>query len=357
MRVLDSLAKALGGLILLAVLLGLPLFSVGQRAFHVLYDAPTLAEAIETYWVGPESLARLGKAYVHKQVQQTPASDSALVFWRALDALDAAQWRTLTSYVAPRQVVHEVVAQGAHAWMFWWKTPGAPPRVEIALTPWKQAMQANAKPLSSWLLSQFRECTVPETAQWAEATLRNDWALPPLCVPLGAPRQMLNQMFTAAVTDAVHAAPNAVNLLDPRRVSLQEVEAVKSDLWLARRAFNIGWVALAVLWLLGVLLVGRSLRGWLQVAGVTWLVGGASVAAMGLLPDRVTAWTVGQLASQVPAWAQASLQGTVAFYAARILSPLRLWGVGVALLGGVALVGALLLASRSRHEMRLERLS
>ncbi len=356
MRVLDGLAKALGGLILLGVLLFLPVLSVTQRTFRVIYDAPTLAEAVETYWVGPESLASLGKAYVHKQVQQTPSSDRTLVFWRALDALNTAQWRTLMSYVAPQQAVHAVVAQGASALMLWLKTPGAPPKVEVALAPWKQAVQANAAPLTSWLLSQFRECTVPETARWAEATMRNDWALPPLCVPLGAPRQMWEQMITTAVTEEVNAAPNTVNLLDPRQIPLQDVESTKDDLWQARRVVNIALVALAVLWLLGVLLVGRSFKGWLQAAGVTLLLGGISVAVLGLLPDMVTAWTMGQIASQVPAWAQASLQGTVAFYVTRILSPLRLWGAGMAAGGVVALVVSLLLASRSRDEMTLERL-
>ncbi len=354
MRVLDGLTKALGVLILLGVLLSWPLVSVAHRAFRTIYDAPTLAQAIETYWVGPDALVPMGKFYVHQQVQRTPSNDSTLVVWRALDSLDEAQWHTLLSYIVPKQAVHTVIAQSADAFIQWLQNPDAPPEVDVVLTPWKQAVQPNVAPMVSWLMNQFGECTVLETARWAEAEVRDDWTLPPLCVPLGAPRQTLVQAMTAAVVNEIRATPNKVNLLNAGEGSAADFEAAKRDLWRARRAVNFALIAVVVLWLLGVLLVGRSLEGWLGAAGVTLLLGGFSVAVLGLTSQPVTAAVMGQAGAEVPSWARGALEGTVAFYVSRTLHPLLSWGGGMAVVGGMALLAALLLTSRRRQEMKVE---
>ncbi len=350
MRVLDGLAKALGGFVLLAVVVLLPLVGVAQRAFHTIYDASTLTEAVETYWLTPAALARLGRGYVHERQQQTPSNDRTLLFWRALDALNENQWQTLMTYLAPPEAVHTVVSQGAEAWVRWLRAPGAAAQVEVVLTPWKQAVQANAASLTAWLLKQFRECTVPETARWAEATLRNNWALAPLCVPLGTPRQAMEQVVAAAVEAGVASAPDTVNLLDPRKVPLTDLEAAKRALLQAHTVSQLALVVVVLLGLAGVSLIARSWGGWLQAAGVTLMVGGALTVLVGLSAPVVTAWVMGAAAGQVPAWAQTGLEGTVALYAGRILRPLMLWGGGLVGVGVLAALVGGFFQARRRHD-------
>ena len=352
MRALDGLAKALGVLLLLAVLVLVPLVGVAQRSFQTLYDAPTLAEAVETYWLGETALTRLAQGYAREQLRQTPSSDKALLLWRALNALNANQWQTLMGYLAPRQAVHQVILQGSEAAIAWLRTPGAPPEVEVVLTPWKQAVEANATPFTTWLLGQFRECNLVETGRWAEAAVLNNWALPPLCVPLGTSRQMAEQVVASALRQGLQAAPERVNLLDPNRVPVHDLEAARAGLLQARRGVTLALMVVVFLWVVGLALVSRSWAGLFQAIGVTLLLAGGSLALMGLTEHWLAAWMAGQAASQVPAWAQASLQSTMAFYAHRILQPLALWGSGMAVGGVMAFVVALVLQAGRRRTMR-----
>jgi hypothetical protein len=307
MRVLDGLAKALGYMILLVVVLLLPAVSVARRAIRTVYEAPTLAEAVEIYWLNPPALAKMGHAYVREQVKETPSNEQALLFWRALDALNETQWETLVGYVAPQQALHPVTLEGADALEGWLQTPDASPEVEVRLIPWKHAVQANAAPLTMWLLGQFRECNVVETGQWGEATLLNNWALPPICVPLGAPRKTAEAVISSAVEEIIKKAPDHINFLDARWLPLQDIEAAKDGLLQARKVTTFALVVVVMLWLVGVALVSRSV-GWLmQVGGATWLIGGILVAMTGFSARLLAARIMAVATPQVPAWARPNL--------------------------------------------------
>ncbi len=348
MRMLDGLLKALGVLILLSVALLLPLTVIAQQALHTVYDASVLTAAVEANWLDAAALTSMGQAYARTRVQHTPANDPSLLFWRALNALEPSQWHVLVAYLAPREALHAVVASAARALIAWLQAPNAPPEAPLTLAPWKQAVQANAGALSAWLLGQFRECSVPETARWAEAVALNDWSQPPLCIPLGTSRRVEERIMTLGVTTGLKGVPDSVNLLDARVGLPEALQAAKTGLLQARHAEALAWLVVAVLGVLGAFLVARSPAGWWTAWGVTLLAAGVPVIAAGLAERLLARQVLANAAAQVPPWAWPNVQGTVMFYAHRVLHPLIFWGAGMGAVGGAAAAAGWFFGARRR---------
>lgn len=348
MKAFDLLAKALGSLLLLLVMALVPLLLVGQRTLDAVQDADLLSTAVERYWLNDAMLVKLGRAYAEEQLQQTPPNDRSLVFWRAVATFDDEQWRTLMGFLAPKDVLSGMIGDAAAGFVEWLRTPNASPEVGISLVQWKQSVQANSAGLTNWFLRQFRSCNVVETAQWGEALLLNDWSLPPLCMPLGAPRQILLEGALVGLHKAVNGAPDHVTLLDANRAAA--LVPMKDALLQAEARGPMVWGGLAFLWLLGLALVSRSWSGLLRAAGSSVLWSGFDVAATTFAISPLSA-EVMQHMSSVPSWALASLRQTVDFYLQHILLPLRVPAVVAAVLGGLVWLLGTLLEIRRRKAM------
>ncbi len=345
MKAFDLLAKALGSLLLLLVVILVPLLLVGQRTLDAARNADLLSAAIERYWLNDAMLVKLGRAYAEEQLQKTPPNDRSLVFWRAVATFDDEQWRTLMGFLAPKDVLSDMISDVAVGWL---QSPNASPDVGISLVQWKQSVQANSAGLTNWFLRQFRPCNVVETAQWGEALLLNDWSLPPLCMPLGAPRQILLEGALVGLRKAVSGAPDHVTLLDASRATA--LVSMKDALLQAEARGTMVWAGLAFLWLLGLALVSRSWSGLLRAAGSSALWSGFGVAAATFAIAPLSA-EVMRRATNVPAWALTSLRQTVDFYLQHILLPLRVPAAAVTALGGLVWLLGVLLEIRRKKSM------
>lgn len=348
MKSFDVLAKALGALILLLVVVLAPLLLVGQRALNAMQDANLLSAAVERYWLNDGMLVSMGRDYADKQLQETPHNDRSLIFWRAVATFDDEQWRTLMGFLAPGDALAEMVGDAAVGFVTWLRMPNAEPDIRLSLVQWKQGVLANLDALTNWFLAQFRPCNVGETAQWGEALLLDDWSLPPLCMPLGAPRRVLVEGAATGLREAVAQTPDSVTVLDAEQAAA--LAPIKSVMLRAEERSITGWGALAVLWLLGLVLFSRSWGGLLRAVGGSALGIGLGVAATTFAWGHLSAQAMRQV-SDVPVWAVSSLQQTADFYLQHILMPLRLPGVATAIAGALMWLAGMVVEARRKKAM------
>jgi len=346
MRVFDALARLLGTLILMVVVTLVPLVAVGQQMLAALQSPSLLSTVVEQYWLDETNLVRLGQRYATEQVQTTSRHDRALVFWRAVASFDDEQWRELVGFFAPREVLAEMINDAASEFVAWLQAPNAAPEVRVSLTAWKRSVTANVPSLVNWFVAQFRPCNVAETAQWGEAFVLDDWSLPPLCLPLGAPRQILVEGIAGGAQNAVQQAPDSITVLDASRAAA--LKPVKDVLLRAQQQIFVVWLGLAVLALLGLALVSRSWGGALRTLGSIGFWSGVELLTLAFSIDPLVAQAMKQ-AADVPAWALSAVQNSMTFYLRHILLPLQVpAGIAAGAGGVVWLLGVLVEARRKK---------
>lgn len=337
MKAVSAVLKLVGFLLLSVAVIGAPLIAAGWNAFPVIDSPQVMRQAVHEYWLSDRTpLIAAGKQIAEEKVRSLPQNDASLWFWRVLDGFNDHQWATLLDYVLPQPILTEIADNLVYQWAGWWLSPDASPRFVANLRPLKKHLNANADKIADWVVAQVGACTLKQNALWARSLLLNDWAHAPLCLPTVGRGKIIG-----LVASGIRSAkmPAEVNLLEKSGVSPQSLQDFKDKYRRAREDLPLAAAGTFLLWIFGVLLMGRSWRGWLSTAGGSLLSIAGGMALIGFAAVPVEQFTVAHLPlADVPAWAVEALGNTLRLYFKLAFTPLLKQSLIPAAIGVILLI-------------------
>jgi len=337
MKAVSAILKFVGFIVLSVVAFVAPLLAAGKNAFPVIDSPQVMRQAVHEYWLSDRTpIIAAGKQMAEEKIRSLPQNDASLWFWRVLAGFNDHQWATLLDYVLPQPILTKIADNLVYQWSGWWLSPDAEPRLVADLRPLKNHLNGNADKIANWLLAQVGTCTLKQNALWARSLLLSDWAHAPLCQPVVG-KENLEGLLAAGIRSA--AIPAEVDLLKESGVSPRSLQDFKENYRRARKDLPLAAAGTFLLWILGVLLMGRSWRGWLSAAGGSLLSIACGMALIGFAAVPLEQFIVAHLPlADVPAWATRALGNTLRLYFKLAFTPLLKQSLIPAAIGVILLI-------------------
>ncbi len=333
--------KFLGFLTLSAVALIAPLLAIGWNTTAALESPTALKSAVHQYWLSNrDALADAGKDFAASEARTLPSNNSAVWLWRVLAEFDHKHWKTLMDYVLPPRLLESTTDSLIDQWEAWWLAPDSQPRLIADLRPIKRNLSANSTRIADWILAQVPPCDLMQNAAWGKAMLLKNWRQAPLCLPAIGANSIKQSLRNALRSPNI---PEQVDLLAKTGTSPQQLIRLKQEYNHFKRQLPLAGLITVALWLLGSLMMGRSLSGRIFAAGSSLLFTAGGMVLLGYAASPIAKFTIAYFApSNLPSWAATALGNTIEFYIGLAFRPLITQGLILGVAGAVLLLLAAL---------------
>jgi hypothetical protein len=272
-----------------------------------------------------------------------------------LAELEEDDWRAITALTVPTNLIEDTVEDVVDGYTAWLDGDAALPAIHVELSGWKANAQQNAAAVLTVVLDALPECSAAQVTSLVLGALQSMEAALGQVSGCRPPEPLYSAVVENASTllqASLEHAPDLVDIgaLGQLAGAPEELAQLKAGIVQLRRGLQWGWLAIAALGLLGVLLAARSLPQALRWAGLPLLLAGGLTFVFGLGLEFFSLHFVDALLAGPflrMGGAAAAVGGALASGALDYVSgPLMLQGFLLSLAAAAALYGSYALARR-----------
>jgi len=354
-KFISGLFKFIAGVLMAVFVFGLPFALLIQGFGSLLLSPGKMVEMLEDHIIDPEIIS----SYAEYQVSQLEfeATSENAVLQIAVDGLsnmDHEEWLLLTNLLAPPELISQTIDDGLEGYYGWLDGTSPVPGIQIDLKPWKSNLSTNFIPVLELIMFALPECTDAQQLVFlAEVQLGSEITS---CRPQDPIYALFIEQAGIFVPSLLENMPNEYNLgrALQQNDQIDWVAAKESLSGLATISQN-SWIVLLIVFAIAIPMGARSFSdvfswsGWpILLAGLITLVIGALLLlfSQGGLADLNPTSDMLLAAPDVLTQSLRKLIGAGLRFVAR---PMLIEAGAMILLGGLAVVLAIIISSRSKQ--------
>lgn len=281
---ISRLLKFLAGLVMGFVVIALPIVLLIESVGSILFSQSKMVKLVEDT-LNREMLAEMASASV-REWQGNPNSgfveNLAVVGFKNFEQSD---WVNFFELVAPPSVTSQTVGEVLNGFYVWLDSDTLVlPVFQIDLRGWKGALTTNAIPVTQLVFGKMPECSADQMLAFG---LSGDYSVAnlPLCRPgepvYGGLMEKVSILVPSVLANYDDDYTINTGLAAGQNVEL--IETFKRQLRNIRTIFQYGWLAVGLIFFVGILMGARSLKEMLRWSGTTLLWAGAGTLGGALI--------------------------------------------------------------------------
>ena len=360
MKFISGFFKFVAGVLMALLIFTLPFALMIQGFGSLLLSPGKLVDLLEENIIDPDVIASLAE-YQVKNIEFEPSQENVFlqIVVDGMNNLDHEEWVLLTTLIAPPELISQTLDDALVGYYLWVDGANPTPEIEIDLQPWKSNLSTNFIPFLELVMYALPECTDAQQIQFLVAgELAEDAAS---CRPQDPIYAIFVEQAGISFPALLEDMPDEYNL-GRSLAQNEEVDWAAAKESLSGLAFltQALWVVVLIVFSIAIPIGARSLSGvfnwagWpIFLSGLVTLILGVMILffAQGALADLNPIRGIVETSPTLLSQSIGKLVGAGLRFVAR---PLLIEAAAMILLGGIAIIIGILLATRAKRDNAAE---
>jgi hypothetical protein len=355
-KFISGLFKFIAGVLMAVVVFGLPFALLIQGFGSLLLSPGKLVEMLEEHVIDPEVISSFAE-YQVSQIEFEPSSENAYmqIVLDGMNNLEHEEWVLLTTMIAPPELISQTLDDGLAGYYRWLDGTSDIPGIRIDLRPWKGNLSTNLIPVLEMVMYALPECTDEQQMQFLSADQLSVNA--ESCRPQDPVYAIFIEQAGISLPALLENMPNEFNLGKSLQQN-QQIDWAAAKESLSGLAFisQSSWMVLLVVFSIAIPMGARSFSGVFKWAGWPIILAGMITLILGMLLIFISQGALAELnpaagmIESVPPVLSQSIGKLVGAGLRFVARPLLIEAAAMLLLGGIAVIIGIILASRAARD-------
>lgn len=275
--------KLLGGLTMGFVIVALPFALLFDSIGRILFSPDEIVRLVESNSLNMEIMAGVAERSVNgvsTETMTTPLDRFAMMAFRNFTHED---WVNFFEVIVPSEVISQTLREMFNGIFVWLDSDAEYPSFQISLGSWKSVMETNSTLAVDMVLAKMPDCTAEDLTIFTAGAIISEENFP-LCNPPEPMYSRLRDIMRISAPARFATLPDGIDISQDMFENLQGLAQLKSRIVWARSMMFYSWFWVTLVYMIGVPLGARTLKGLFQWSG--WplvLVGGGTLAGAAAL--------------------------------------------------------------------------
>lgn len=288
---LTALLRVLAFILLAITVVTLPFSLLLRDVGALAFEPETTKALVRDYLLNSDLIASLARRATEQmlsaQVMEGEQNMEAQLVGNALSGLSEEDWRKITEFAAPEELIEQTVDEVVDGYADWLNSDAGFPPLQVDLAPWKQNTREHAAEVMTVVLNSLPECTVEEAATIALEGITNGENIAgiiPFCRPPEPVYTVLLSNADFILASTLEHAPDTIDLshMTQGQEAPEELVRLKAGITRVRSVSNWTWAAVVGVGVLAVAMAARTLKQALRWSGWPLLLAGGITLFLGL---------------------------------------------------------------------------